>query len=287
MWKQIKEPNLDPYIYQISGGKEYILDDWLGWCQAYVEQSFGWKYGYSSALACWNAGSKSTSTPPRNVFVPLYYSGYFMDGVDVGHTLIAKFNDDGSGTAWTSPRTHKSTADILKFSSLDDLNRQMRNGWSSKLVYLGWSDGVGKNKVIKEENTNMTQAEANDMRNVLRVLNSEAKGWNRSDVHSGKYDKREVEYLMGLDTKPSLAIAKYSQQAWDEGVEYRARLAKNAEDAAKLPAVIKERDELKKQLAEAQGGSFTDKDRDTINETNTMIKKIIEWFKQIFNIKGE
>lgn len=92
-------------------------------------------------------------------------------------------------------------------------------------LYSSWRKGdptFYRVNTYNEGSSAMTKAEAEDMRNVLRVLNSEVKGWDRNKVHKGEYDKKEIEYLMTLSTKPSLAIAKYSQQAWDEGVKYRA-----------------------------------------------------------------
>lgn len=69
---------------------------------------------------------------------------------------------------------------------------------------------------------NITRAEAKALQNVMRVLNSEAKGWDRTKTHKGDYDEREINYLVGMGVNAVEAIARYSQQAWDEGGAYRS-----------------------------------------------------------------
>jgi hypothetical protein len=75
----------------------------------------------------------------------------------------------------------------------------------------------------KEDDMSPEQA-AEVLKYVLRVLNSEVKGWDSTKTHNGDYDKKEKEYLVGLIKKhknPATALAAYSQQAWDEGQQYR------------------------------------------------------------------
>lgn len=148
---QLIKPNLDPYIYQIDNkGKQYILMDWLGWCQAYLEQAFGFKWLYASALDSWNKSSsqhKDTSFPV-GVYFPVYYKGYKVNGVDVGHTMIVKMNSDGSGTFWSSPKTRKPYADKVTFKNVAEMHSKLKSGWASSLVYLGWSEHVGTKRVI-------------------------------------------------------------------------------------------------------------------------------------------
>lgn len=99
-------------------------------------------------------------------------------------------------------------------------------------------------KIIKE--VKMTRAEAEKFRYAMRVINSEVKGWNETEVHSGKNDEAEIKYLMTLDNDPATAFAKYSQQGWNEGAKLRAE----------RKAIKAERDALKKQLA-ANGSKST------------------------------
>lgn len=75
---------------------------------------------------------------------------------------------------------------------------------------------------LAKGNENMTRAEAEDMIPVIRIINSQVKGWDFEAVHSGKYDKQETEYLMSLHPKTSLAITKYVEQAIKEGETYRS-----------------------------------------------------------------
>lgn len=49
----------------------------------------------------------------------------------------------------------------------------------------------------------------------LRIVNSEVKGWNRDEVHSGKFDEQEIAAWRGQ------SVQKFLQQAWEEGEWYR------------------------------------------------------------------
>jgi hypothetical protein len=53
-------------------------------------------------------------------------------------------------------------------------------------------------------------------RDLIRVISSEVKGWNREEVHSGKLDDREMKAWKGK------TISAFSQAAWEEGGTYRA-----------------------------------------------------------------
>lgn len=141
-YKQVKTPNFDPYIKQGSA----VLKSWLGWCMAYVEQSVGQFYVYGNALVGWGkVKGRHTGQPPVGVWVPLWYSGYYRQG----HVLWAKFNANGSGTAYTTPRSHKPYADKITFSSNADLTRQLQRGWAGDIKYLGWSEYVGSRQIVR------------------------------------------------------------------------------------------------------------------------------------------
>lgn len=53
------------------------------------------------------------------------------------------------------------------------------------------------------------------MKTQIRIVSSEVKGWNRAEVHSGKFDDREFNAWKGQ------SVSKFLQQAWDEGGWYR------------------------------------------------------------------
>lgn len=141
-YKQQVTPNFDPVIKQGAT----ILNDWLGWCEAYLEQSVGVFYAFNTAYDNWTkAKGKHTGDYPKNVWIPLYYSGY----KGMGHVLWAKINNDGSGTAYTAPNSHKPYADKLTFKNLTDLTNQLHRGWSADLKLLGWSEYVGNKQIVK------------------------------------------------------------------------------------------------------------------------------------------
>lgn len=154
-WKQIVFPNLDPVITQPDGkGGTYALTDWLGWCLAYVQFAYSANYAGSPARVSWESYTKWRHTNkniPVEVLVPLWFSGY----QNLWHVLIAQFNKDGSGTAWTSPNTNKAQADVIKFTSLDDLVAKLKRGWSYDIEYVGWSEDVGGTRVIESKEDEM------------------------------------------------------------------------------------------------------------------------------------
>lgn len=79
-------------------------------------------------------------------------------------------------------------------------------------------------------------------RNLLRVMNSEVKGWNRSEVHNGKLDDREMKAWKGKK------LSQFSQQAWDEGAAYRALKDKWKAAFDAQPGLLKKIDDLTAQL---------------------------------------
>ena len=85
-------------------------------------------------------------------------------------------------------------------------------------------------------------------RNLIRVVSSEVKGWDRTATHRGDYDEKEMRHWKGKK------ISDYSQGAWDEGAQYRK--AKDAWKAAfdKLPAVERRVKELEAQVASLKAG---------------------------------
>lgn len=156
-WKQVRTPNFDPVIYQ--EGK--ALDDWVGMCLAYVQTAYGADWSGPTALVSWQGGTylgvrypnsitlgrHADKNVPKGVWLPLHYSGWGQ----FGHVLIAKFNADGSGVAFTSPNDSKPAADKITFSSLENLTQQLVNGWAADIRYLGWSEYIGPTRVIKFE----------------------------------------------------------------------------------------------------------------------------------------
>ena len=53
------------------------------------------------------------------------------------------------------------------------------------------------------------------MKTQIRIISSEVKGWDRNEVHSGKFDDREFNAWKGQP------VQKFLQEAWNEGQWYR------------------------------------------------------------------
>jgi len=150
----------------------------------------------------------------------------------------------------------------------------------------GYAGRIDPDQFIEGDNVKLSDAER--FRNPLRVLNSEAKGWNRNEVHSGRLDEQEVKYLAGLDDDPINGFLKYSQQAWDEGAAYRANkdtwLAAFNEKPGREKAIkdLTQRNvELTKEVErlKASQGGIDQATKDQIANTNS----IVQWLKDKFN----
>lgn len=132
-WQQLREPNLDPYIKQ--GGN--TLTDWLGWCLAYTQTAFSAGWSGSNAWDGWNnhtVNKHEDRELPAGVFVPIWFSGYH----GLGHSAIYK-----DGQVWSSPISHKATADV--WGSISEVEQKYG------VTYVGWSEGLGGTQVVSHQ----------------------------------------------------------------------------------------------------------------------------------------
>lgn len=136
MYQQLVTPNLDPEIKE--GGK--VLNDWVGWCLAYVKTAFS-AFGATgdTAWKAWNATKfKHTDDLPIGVYVPIWFSGY----KGLGHASILYKRPDGQISIWTTPLSKKPFADV--YMSIGEIER--RYG----VTYVGWSEDIAGVQVIKK-----------------------------------------------------------------------------------------------------------------------------------------
>lgn len=141
--------------------------------------------------------------------------------------------------------------------------------------------------------------EAKTLTNLMRVLNSEAKGWDRDPIHKGSADVKEREYMASLITKHGgnavNAVAEYSQAAWDEGAQYRknkdtwkkafdekAGLEKKVKT---LEAEIKTEKSSNKSLTDGVGRLQTelDKQKSIIEDLDTQVNNLKTENKELEN----
>ena len=134
MYEQLKTPNLDPVVY--VNGK--ILYDWMGWCLAVSETMFGVPRLYDNAWEGWNATKikHKDRNFPKGVYIPIWFDGYW-NGQRYGHVAIYK-----DGKIWSSPYTHKATADT--FTSIESVEKIYG------MTFVGWSDDIAGVYVIKK-----------------------------------------------------------------------------------------------------------------------------------------
>ena len=131
MWRQIVEPNLDPYVYDNG----VLLNDWLGWCLAVAETCFG---SARVAPSAWNAWTDYVQVKhydrniPSGVFVPIWFSGYY------GYGHVAIFKD---GIVYSSPVSHKPYIDT--WGSIAEVERNYG------VSYVGWSEDMVGTRVVE------------------------------------------------------------------------------------------------------------------------------------------
>ncbi|WP_307097826.1 M23 family metallopeptidase [Arthrobacter sp. V1I9] len=94
----------------------------------------------------------------------------------------------------------------------------------------------------------ISRGEAEELKYLMRILNSEVAGGDYTANHTGKNDAAEVDYMASMGLTTAGAVARRAQDKWNEGVEFRAlkekwRLAYNAQ-----PGLLKQIEDLKKQL---------------------------------------
>ena len=305
MWRNTKTPNLDPVIYQ--GGK--VQMDWFNLCLAYVQTAFGAGW---SGLTAWHSWSSITKgkhgdIEPRGVYVPLWYKEYWYKGEDYGHVVIAYFNNDGSGSAWTSPVTHVPYATRINFSNIQDLHNQLRAKWWSGLVYVGWSEYVGSTRVIEFVNNNIT---LDQLKALFRELLERDPDQAAINYYVGKltYDATRHDIIYSKERNDLLAKKEADRKAAEEAAKKAEEARIAAEKAAAEAKAKKEREEAER-LAEEARKAQEEADRLAAEErkkkeeqaaqapsweelaknqekTNNLLQIIIDFIKKIFNIGG-
>jgi len=142
---QLRQPNLDPTIwyYNPDTRRMEILQDWLGWCLAYVEVAFDTDRTSDSAWDEWNRISHrhEDRNLPLGVYVPIWFSHWgTYNGVYKNWGHVAFYKD---GHVWSSPISHKPYAD--EWNSIEEVEQKYR------CSYVGWSEDIGNVKVIRED----------------------------------------------------------------------------------------------------------------------------------------
>lgn len=175
---------------------------------------------------------------------------------------------------------------------------------TNKVRIIQQNDPVGTGVSIKEYNYNSVLGwyvpksqspqppqGASDMitnadTDIVRIVNSEVKGWDFNAVHTGQYDAREMAAWVGKDVKQLLREGWIEGTAWhntrNQQMKDYPTLVKQVYDLNKVNAtLVAENNKLKQQLADcAAGGGTTPPsggiDAETkalIVETNTVVKQ--------------
>ncbi|WKK71437.1 CHAP domain-containing protein [Rathayibacter oskolensis] len=176
----------------------------------------------------------------RNVFAnanPLYFDKIAQNWNDPN--LIPQRGDVINwGASKAVPEGHVAVVLSATPSSVTVVQQDGYAQRPASVATLGYVLGNGA-RVIgwlrpKLEEENMTATIDDSAVVQLRIINSEVKGWNIDEVHSGALDDREIKAWRGQ------SWATFIQQAWIEGAAYRSlKSAWRDGTEVQLPAVQK------------------------------------------------
>lgn len=171
-YKQITSPNLDDSKLTVKvGGK--VLSNWLGWCLAVTDATFGVQAFAETAYKAWtvNKTQHTNYDLPEGVYVPIFWSGGLAHGVtNVGHIAVAR-RTGSKVKIWSSPYSSKPYFDIFEGELKATANKITKTYGMSE--FLGWTETLGSKTIIKEEIFELNYA-----------AHVQRKGWLK-DVHSG------------------------------------------------------------------------------------------------------
>ncbi|WOI86004.1 hypothetical protein [Rhodococcus qingshengii] len=291
-YKQLILPNLDPILYQPDeNGGQYALSDWLGMCETFVEQAYGFKYLFYSAWAAWN-GAKyrhADRNIPTGVFVPIYFDGWW-NGARLGHVAIYK-----DGVVWSAPYTHKPYADKLgSIAEVERIYGMTYVGWSEDMGGTRVIEGIGGDEMISDKDNEYwrwnklgQQIRGRSLTRAEFRKSAVGKTWLRAmEILS---DDKEADKATDAQTVGAMAVKdKWQQQIYD------LRAALNKSNAA-LDAAVKAgigAGDLKKQLADAQtSNTKLVQQVDQLNANQDAARAtgnaFVQWIGQLFNsLKG-
>lgn len=198
MYKQVKKPNLN-------------VATSIGMCLKYVQDAFGSGWAGPHAWDAWSnrVNKKHTGTPPRDVYVPIWFDGWWQ-GNRFGHVAIYR-----NGVVWSSPWTNKPTHDRLP--SIKETERIYG------MKYVGWSEDIGGTIVIKK-GSNMKITRENSIR-----LNRVA--W----YHSGNNSPtdKQINRYVGRDLNEVLTEIRASDEFAKQGTAVRNYDPKKTSDLEK------------------------------------------------------
>lgn len=274
-----------------------------GWCLWHAQEVFKTPHLYPSATVAYNATKFRHTDALRNAAVPLWFEHWGAYGTPAvwanwGH--VAEFIP-GLGFL-TSPISNNSKG-YQVYPSIEALvNEINRILPKSGTKYLGWSEDLSGVRIVRKKEEEVIELQP-------PVFNAAFYLAANPDVAKAGYDpaKHWLEHGIGEARRsaPNFSVKEYVENYsdlrsglgsnWLEGVRHyftyginEGRFGTKAlfDAAQQSSALQSELAATKARLvaAEANDGSFTEADRTTLKETNTLIQKIVEWFKTIFKV---
>lgn len=186
-WKQDKQPNLDPVVY--NAGK--ALTDWYGWCLATVRAAFNAPYAGPNAEYAWQNTTKYKHTDrnfPVGVYFPIWFTGYG----GLGHVAFAFVNSSGEMNIWTSPYTHTP----YFYTGYHDVDK-LASGYG--ITFAGWSEDIAGMRVIEQVSDSVPTVQppytVENITPKLVASNQARSEWDLNDTTWAAFGKNPVTVL--------------------------------------------------------------------------------------------
>ena len=249
MYKQLKIPNLDPFVYQNGEA----LTSWLGYCLAYVQTAFGSGWAGADAWQGWAMTKKKHKDRnfPKNVYFPIWFDGWW-DGYRYGHVAIAHY-DGSSLKIWSSPITNKPYADI--WTSIEQVEQNYG------MTFVGWSEDIGGTTVISKGDSGMIIQNAENWYGRCNKTHLQIRGRELARSTFAAYvgrdflhfvedcsDDPEANRVQEWQTVGKLAV----QDKWQQQIYDLQAALKKAPSSAEIDKAKKQAADLQKQMAEAE-----------------------------------
>lgn len=172
-----------------------------GYCERFIENTTGQSGVFASATDAWNAGNANHpgELPPSGVRVAVYFA---LGSTPAGHVALSL--EDGRVASSTQEGYHTTAYIHPNLQNLISMYSLYNNG----CTYLGWSEYIGKIKVVGENMSILTREE------IIVEYQLVTLGQNPPEDHIAAWTGRNLDdYLQYLQADPSIQGLQNSYKA--------------------------------------------------------------------------